>query len=366
MLYNEQDHEHQPIFFLDLAEVERKYCLIQHLLPNCKIHYAVKCCFDEGVIKRLNEIGSQFDVATLGEVNLLSDLGVSMSKCIHTHPIKTQKEIKQAMAAGITTFVIENEAELQKFESIKSDVKLLLRLGFSNEDAAFDLSNKYGLLPDNAVQFIITAQAAGYKIEGLCFHVGSQMRSNQMYLKALSICKDIFTELAQVGIDLTTLDIGGGFPYFKDETETSLHDFFDPINTYLKEHFSSVNCLAEPGRFIMASAGHLFLQVIGVAMRNEKYYYHLNDGVYGCISSIFFDIFNISNQLRCINKEGEELFPSTLLGPTCDSVDTIAKDVLLPLLSIGDIIRISDCGAYCLATKTNFNLVEPVKIIYIQ
>jgi ornithine decarboxylase len=356
------------LFIINRAEVRNRYQLIQELLPSCTHYFAVKSCPQKSVVEEINNVNGYFDIASSGEIKLLQDAGIDMKNCIHTHPIKPKNEILKAIDAGITTFVIDNEDELLKFDSYKANIKLLLRLSFSNSDAKIDLSSKFGIEPKHTLAFIIKAVMQGYQIQGLCFHVGSQMPSNDMYLKALDVCNEIFSEAKHIGIHLNTIDIGGGFPFFADQTDEELHDFYHPIDQYLQTYFKGVNCMAEPGRFISTPVATLICKVVGKSIRNKQYNYYLNEGVYGCLSNKIFDFYDLKDMYipSTRNQKNAITFASTLFGPTCDSIDVIAAQYELPELQIDDMILFGNMGAYTIASTTDFNMLGQSQVINID
>lgn len=363
---NEEDED--AVFIINRSEIRERYRLIKSLLPACQHHYAVKACPLDVVIEEIAALDGCFDVASQGEIKLLLKNEVSISKCIHTHPIKKKKEIQFALEAGITRFVVDNMDELEKFSKYKDQVELMLRLSFSNNDATIDLSSKFGIKPNEAFGFVAKASTLGYKICGLCFHVGSQMPSNIQYLKALEVCKNLYEEASEIGIHFSILDIGGGFPFFKSQSKGELQQFFEPINTYLETHFAHVQCIAEPGRFISAPIATLICQVIGKNYNKSSFTYYLNDGLYGCLSNKIFDFYNLSEMTaysNCIRKEGDT-FKTTLFGPTCDSIDKLCDDIEMPELEVGDTVVFDNIGAYSIASTTNFNMLGITKILILD
>ncbi|MBP6456321.1 MAG: hypothetical protein KA275_06280, partial [Chitinophagaceae bacterium] len=360
--------DEDAVLVINKSEIKNRFNLLQNLLPICKHHFAIKSCPQNVMLEEWNSLGGHFDIASNGEIELLKNLKVDITKCIHTHPIKKTSEIKFSIEQGVKTFVVDNEVELLKFEPYKDNVNLMLRLSFSSSDATIDLSSKYGMMPNNALKFISNAIIQGYQIVGICFHVGSQMKSNVQYLKALNTCKEIYEDLASIGIELKILDIGGGFPFHEYETIEELEAFFNPINNFLETHFSSVTCFSEPGRFVSSSIATLVCSVIGKSKTTSNIKYYLNEGVYGCLSNKVFDFYDMSQMNIFPNQVIQEnkIFTSTFFGPTCDSFDKIIDQLPLPELAIGDNIVFKNLGAYTIASATNFNLLGNINIIIID
>jgi ornithine decarboxylase len=365
----EQDVSNEDaVLVISKSTLRSRFELLQTLLPACQHYFAIKSCPLPVIIEEWNNFNGHFDIASNGEIDLLNKQQVDLSNCIHSHPIKKQSEIAYAFANGIRTFVVENEAELNKFAMYKNDVNLMVRLSFSSKDATIDLSSKYGLLPQEAIRFITNATMQGYEIVGVCFHVGSQMKSNSQYLKALSTCRKMYDELETIGINLSILDIGGGFPYHANETFETLVDFFAPINSFIENNFCNIHCISEPGRFVSAPIATLVCSVIGKSYRNNTFNYYLNEGVYGCLSNKVFDFYDFE-QMQIIPKQAntnKHKFSSTLYGPTCDSIDVLVKQYPLPEMQIGDTIVFENMGAYTIATVTNFNMLGSINTLIIE
>jgi len=185
------------------------------------------------------------------------------------------------------------------------------------------------------------------------------------YLHALDICHVIFTEAKRVGLTLSMLDIGGGFPirHFDDDSHTTFKDIAVQIRKKMKKLFDkNTEFIAEPGRFFAGPAGTLITQVVGRTFRNNKNYYYLNDGVYGDFSGIIFD--HCRYEFKTLRR-GQK-FLCTLAGPTCDSLDTISLNEELPELDVGNVVFTKNIGAYsCASAVPNFNGFQPAKIFMV-
>lgn len=255
--------------------------------------------------------------------------------------------------------MIDNASELEKFENYKNQVQLLVRIAFSNNEAKIDLSSKFGLLPEFAIDFVKQAKEKNFNIEGLSFHVGSQMLNNKIYVKAIETCKTIFDELEKAEIILGTIDIGGGFPYTNNMSEIEIKNYFTPIYKSLKKNFSQKKCISEPGRFISTPIADLHTKIIGKSERNGQNFYYINDGVYGTLSCLKYDFYDLTQIQFPKNQNQKEL--CVIFGPTCDSIDKI-ENMMLPNLEIGDEIIFPKIGAYSNASSSNFNSLPKARI----
>lgn len=344
-----------PRVFLSKLQLSENYRRLGEALPGCQLFYACKTNSDRGLLRHLIDCNALFDVATSGEIDILNDLGVQLndSNCIHTHPIKSVESIDYAIAKGVRTFVVDNFHEVDKLIGKKCDV--LIRISFPNPTVKVDLSSKFGVHPDQFMDLYTACVDAGVLVRGISFHVGSNCSNSDMHVSAIKKCLPFMQTLG-----LRTLDIGGGFPCFAGNTDQPNIDLFcRPIREVLEGSLFEV--IAEPGRYIVANAMYMRTKVIGKAWRNDAMWYYLDDGVYGMMSGVIYD-HNEYNMIapgdRCENVQ----FKSVFAGPTCDSIDVVARYDSYPELLIGDEILVTDIGAYSNATASTFNAL-PLPVI---
>ncbi len=353
-----------PLMVLDCQNVRDQFHALQAALPGVDLHYALKPLPHPAVVSTLLAEGAYFDLATNGEVDLVAAVGVPSARTIQTHPIKRDGDIAHALNYGCNVFVVDNCNEIDKFVKYKDDVELLVRVSFPNPAVLADLSKKFGCLPESAIGLIQYAFDLGIRVKGLSFHVGSQTKSGQKYAEAITQCHCIMLQVVEAGLPaLNTLDIGGGFPVKYTRDVPDISDFCAPIRDALTELPDTLRVIAEPGRFIVASAVTNVAAVMGQAERGGKTWYYLDDGIYGSFSGLVFD--EAKYQIKPLNAEGE-LSPSVLAGPTCDSIDVIREDVLLPPLANGALIVSTMMGAYTACTATDFNFFKRAEVVVIN
>ncbi len=353
-----------PLMMLDCDAIRRQYRALKHALPGVVLHFALKPLPHAAVVRTLLDEGASFDLATSGEVDLVASQGVPSERTIHTHPIKRDSDIRDALAYGCTVFVVDNINELEKFIAYKDQAEILVRLSFRNKDAFADLSKKFGCSPEAAIDIISLAQQLGIRIKGLSFHVGSQSPNPTKYVEAINASAKVVKQVAELGLPaLSTLDIGGGFPVPYSADVLPIDVFCAPINIALAQLPETMQIIAEPGRFIVASSVTSVASVMGQATREGKTWYYLDDGVYGSFSGLMFDeaAYPIDSA-----KQDSERFESVLAGPTCDSIDVISDSIMLPKLNNGDLIISRMMGAYTLATATDFNFFKRAEVVVLN
>jgi ornithine decarboxylase len=349
-----------PLFIIDTARIRSQYRRLAAALPMVDLHYALKPLPHASVIQTLQQEGAFFDLATNGEVDLVRRLGIEAQRCIHTHPIKRDGDIRTALAYGVTRFVVDNPDEIRKFVKFKNRASLLIRVSFRSPDAVCDLSKKFGCAPEAVAELLTLAADLRVKVEGLSFHVGSQAAGPGMHVHAIDVCRDLIEAAARSGHKLTTLDIGGGFPVDYSQRSVPIEEFCAPICTALKSLGAGVRLIGEPGRYIAAPAAIAVSSVMGRALRDGRWWYYLDDGLYGSYSGQMYD--HATYPVEALVPPGAH-HPSVLAGPTCDSIDVVTEDIELPMLGVGDIVVGRAMGAYTWASASEFNFFPRATVL---
>jgi ornithine decarboxylase len=358
------DTHGSPLLVLDAAKVRDQYYALQRALPGVTLYYAIKSLPHPAILQLMADMNAGFDMASSGEIELVRKLNISARRTIHSHPIKRDNDIRDALRYGCTTFVVDNADEILKFLPYKHRVGLFLRIAFRSQAAVVDLSKKFGCAPEEAIAMLDLAVKLGIHIKGICFHVGSQCADAGRQVEAIHACNAIIRSYHDFGAaPISILDIGGGFPVAYDGIDVDIDGYCAPIREALAALPPYVSIIAEPGRFISGPSTTCITTVIGKALRNGLHWYYLDDGVYGSFSGQIFD--HVRYPLE-IFSDDQRRFPSVLAGPTCDSIDLIAEDIPLPELHIGDVVVGQMMGAYTAASATEFNLLKKAKFVVIN
>lgn len=354
-----------PLLVIDCDIIRRQYHALAGALPGVDLHFALKPLPERTVVQVLEREGSWFDLATNGEVDLVRDAGIPASRCVHTHPIKRDSDIRHALEYGVTTFVVDNPDEIAKFTPYRERVRLLLRVAFSSREAIVDLSRKFGCEPAAALDLVALAAKSGIRITGFSFHVGSQVARPDMYVEAIATCGDFIGQAAGRGLGpLDTLDIGGGFAIDYLEPAPAIDEFCRPIRAALARLPEGVRVIAEPGRYICGPAGIALSTVMGRSMRGGRWWYYLDDGIYGSFSGQLYD--HSRYPVAPVAPHAGPILPCVLSGPTCDSIDVIAEDIPMPELAAGDLLLGCQMGAYTNATATDFNFFPRARVLVVN
>ena len=360
-----------PLFILDHGRIRDNYRIFKKNLPRVQCYYAIKANSHPEIIKTLFHEGSSFDVASYNEFMQIYEYIKHFEehekdfyiwdKIIFSNTIKDRDTLRKIRRyRPLVTF--DNQAELKKIKEHCDTAGLVLRLKVPDIGSQVEMGSKFGAEPGDAQHLIREAFDAGLVVEGLSFHVGSQCTNFDNYTAALSITSDIFHDSRKKGYHLNIIDIGGGFPVPYDAKVPEFAKLAAIIDAECRRLFpEDAEIIAEPGRFIAATAASLITEIIGKARRDGKIFYYINDGVYHTFSGVVYDHW-IPN-FKSFKRGKKEV--CAVVGPTCDSFDKISLSEQLPgNLEIGDYLFTENIGAYSIASSTRFNGFEGAHIIH--
>jgi len=356
--------EEGPFYVSDLGVLLLKYEQWTRLLPRVEPFYAIKCNPDVHIMKALLACGTGFDCASKEEISKVRALGVDTDKIIMANPCKPISHLKFARSEGVKMMTFDNAEELRKIKKTFPEAELVLRILPDDSHSVCRFGSKFGASPSVCAELFALAAELQINIIGISFHVGSGCLSVQAFSDALKLARSIFDEGERQGFALNFLDIGGGFP--GTDSAISFTEIASAISPLLDEFFPPhVRIIGEPGRYFAAATQTLAVSVFArrdVSQNEEgaserpKYLYYVNDGVYGSFNCIFFDHVNPHGYPLEEKPESEKNSARcNVFGPTCDSLDLICKDVVLPKLEVGDWLYFPEMGAYTTAASSQFN-----------
>jgi len=361
-----------PIVVIDHDVLRSNYASFRRRLPKVQAYYAVKANPAPEIVRTLYKAGASFDVASLPEFLLVYEnirhlpakerQDFIWDKIIYANPIKPRETLEELdQYKPLLTY--DNPDELRKIKRYAPHAGLVLRLRVPNTGSMVELSSKFGCDTGEAADLILEAFRIGLVVEGISFHVGSQCTNFDNFVQALNMAAAVMQEAAARGHQIKILDIGGGFPVPYDRHVKPLAALAGKINAEIRRLFGrEIEILAEPGRFLVATAATSVARVIGRAVRDGKPCYYIDDSVYHTFSGIIFD--HCQYHLKAIRRgEGEMC---TVFGQTCDGMDTISQSEVLPKLEIDDLLYSEDIGAYSNASATWFNGFAPAKVVHVN
>jgi ornithine decarboxylase len=361
-----------PLVVVDHAILRRNYAQFKRQLPKVQAYYAVKANPAPEIVRTLYKAGASFDVASFPEFQLVYENIKGLparerqqfiwDKIIYANPIKP-KETLQALDEYKPLLTYDNIEELRKIKRYAPHAGLALRLRVPNTGSVVELSSKFGCDAGDAVDLILEAFRLGLVVEGVSFHVGSQCANFDNFVQALRIAAAVIDEAKSRGKEIKIVDIGGGFPVRYDSHVKPFAALAGKIRAECERLFDpDIQILAEPGRFLVATAAWNVARVIGKTFRDGRTCYYVDDSVYHTYSGIVFD--HCTYRVKAFRKGAPEL--CTVFGQTCDGMDAIAPAEQLPPLEIDDLVYSENIGAYSNASATWFNGFAPANVIHIN
>jgi ornithine decarboxylase len=361
-----------PLVIIDHDEIRKNYAEFKRHLPKVQAYYAVKANPAPPIVRTLYKAGASFDVASLPEFMTVYEnirklparkqQDFIWDKIIYANPTKP-KETLIALNKYKPLVTYDNLHELEKIRKFAPNAGVVLRLRVDNTGSQCELSSKFGCATGEAADLIAAAFDLGLTVEGLSFHVGSQCTNFQNFVQALNAAAAVMKESAGRGHTLKILDIGGGFPARYNKHVRPFAELAKVINAEINRLFApDIQILAEPGRFLVASAATSLARVIGKAVRDGKPCYYIDDSVYHTYSGIIFD--HCYYPIKAFKKGKTEI--SAVFGQTCDGLDTISQSEALPGLEIDDLVYSEKIGAYSNASATYFNGFPPAQVLHVN
>ncbi|WP_430447772.1 type III PLP-dependent enzyme [Rhodophyticola sp.] len=360
----------KPTLVLDIDRVEAQYHALAAGLSSADIHYAVKANPARQIIERLVALGSHFDAASRGEIELCLSLGADPAQISFGNTVKRASDIAFAHQAGIGIFAADAEEELEKIAENAPGAQVYIRLIVEASGADWPLTRKFGTSRDKAVRLMNMTRDLGLAPVGVSFHVGSQTRKPEMWADTLDQVAAIWAEALDAGHDLSLLNIGGGFPAFYGDEIAHPTDYAATVMQMVRARFGDApRVMAEPGRGLVAEAGVIAAEVLLVSRKSDD----------DLCRWVFLDIGKFSGLAETIDeairyqfttdRDHEDTGPCILAGPSCDSADVLyeKRPVALPVgLKSGDRIVIRNCGAYTSSySSVGFNGFPPLDVIVI-
>ncbi|XP_075460636.1 antizyme inhibitor 2-like [Ascaphus truei] len=375
-----QTDDRDAFFVADLGDVVRKHLRFLKALPRVKPFYAVKCNSSRGVVQILAEVGAGFDCASKTEIEMVQGIGVQPERIIYANPCKQISQIKFAAKHGVTMMTFDNEVELSKVSRNHPKARMVLRIATDDSKSSARLSVKFGAPLKACRHLLEMAKDLNVDVIGVSFHVGSGCSDPKAFAQSIADARLVFEMASEFGHKMHLLDIGGGFPGTED-SKIRFEEIAAVINPALDLYFpegSAVEIIAEPGRYYVASAFALAVNIIAKKevlleqsgsededhCSNKTIMYYVNDGVYGSFNCIFFDHAHPKPILHKKPFPDQPVYSSSLWGPTCDGLDRIAEHIQLPEQYVGDWLLFDNMGAYTVAASSTFNGFQQSQIHY--
>ena len=370
------DTKETPFLVVDLEIIKQKYEELKSVFPEAIVHYALKANPGEPVINLVRDLGSNFDCASIFELNKVLDAGVSPDRISYGNTIKKAAHVKYAYDKGIRLYATDSKFDLQNIAEYAPGSNVFVRiLVEGGETAEWPLSRKFGCHPDMAIDLLVQAKQLGLVPYGISFHVGSQQKDIAVWDAALSKVKYMFDWMKyEEGISLQMINMGGGFPANYISEVNTIQTYAQEILRYLKDDHGDdmPTIILEPGRSLVGESGVLVSEVVLISRKSRtdlKRWVYTDVGLFQGLmetmgEAIKYPIY--TEKMTDRSNEGNVV----LAGPTCDSTDIMYEQANyhLPLdLAVGDRLYWMTTGAYTNSySSVEFNGFPPLQTYYVD
>ena len=325
------------------------------------ICYAVKSNSNIAVLQTLAKLGAGFDIVSAGELERVLMAGGDPTKVVYSGVAKTADEMRRALEVGIHCFNVESESELRLLNKTAAEINKVapvsLRVNPDVDDKTHPYistglkENKFGIDINRA--FDVYQQAAkmdSIAVVGVDCHIGSQLTDITPFIDAMKHLLVLVDRLADFGIKLHHIDIGGGLGVcYQNEVVPSLESYMDALAPLLKGRTETL--IMEPGRSITANAGILLMQVQVIKKNGDKNFAIVDAAMNDMLRPALYDAWM---DINTVDTESENNEIYDVVGPVCETGDFLAKDRALSI-SEGDYLYLSSAGAYGFTMSSNYN-----------
>ena len=334
--------------------------------PGGRICYAVKANSNLFILKLLADLGSGFEIVSVGELERVLAAGGDGKKVVFCGVCKEEHEIRRALEVGILCFNVESEKELEQIqkvaESMKKVASISLRVNPDIDPQTHPYistglkENKFGIESRKAVSVYKRAAALpNIKIVGIACHIGSQILSMEPLLEAFDCILALVQELRDLGITINHIDIGGGLGirYTDDENPPSPFEYLSRIKSKLLEKSGDVpDIIVQPGRSIVAQAGVLVTRVNFIKETSSKSFAIIDAAMTDLLRPSLYGAYHKIEPVDYDENKTE--IECDVVGPVCESGDFIGKKRRLRIVD-GDLLVVYGAGAYGQCMSSNYN-----------
>ncbi|MCY3769421.1 MAG: diaminopimelate decarboxylase [Gammaproteobacteria bacterium] len=355
-----------PCYVYSRATVERHWHAFNDAFgehPH-RICYAVKANGNLAVLDILSRLGSGFDIVSAGELRRVLAAGGAAGETIFSGVGKQPWEIREALEAGINSFNIESQGELQKIREIAAETGEVARISVRINPDIDPMThpyistglreNKFGLSADKALEiYQLASQDKNIHISGVACHIGSQLTELAPYRDALDKILRFTRQLEEKGIHVEHIDFGGGLGVrYHNEAPPSPAEYCGALLEQLELFGKRYPVTIEPGRAIMANAGILLTRVHYLKHSAESNFCvvdaAMNDLIRPALYQAYQEIIEVNRSC------GNTATAYDIVGPVCESSDFLGKGRRLPVRE-GDLLAIRTVGAYGAVMSSNYN-----------
>jgi len=349
-----------PLYIYSAATIDERYRAIDDAFAGCphSIHYALKANSTLAIARRLRALGSFADANSGGEIEVARRAGFTPSQIVFTGVGKTMAELGAAIDIGVRSINVESAGEIERIEALSRERKTRTKIAIRvNPDVDAKTHphistgmkiNKFGIPIDEARQLCaVTRGRPNVQVVGLHAHVGSQITNMEPLTRAAAALVTLARELALDGTSIEHLDIGGGLGVSYDGSPVpGADEYAAAVLPVLRP--SGLEIVLEPGRHIMAPAGALLTRVVDV----KGPFVVMDAGMTELIRPMMYNAFHRIEPVVLTDAPSSSVH---IVGPLCESSDTLGKDREIPRPNVGDLFAVLDTGAYGSVMASNYN-----------
>jgi diaminopimelate decarboxylase len=353
-----------PCYAYSKQAISENFLAYQRALSsrNHLICYAVKSNSNIAVLQTLAKLGAGFDIVSVGELERVLIAGGDPAKVVYSGVAKSADEMRRALEVGIHCFNVESESELMLLNKTAAETNQMASVSLRvNPDVDAKThpyistglkENKFGI--DISRAYEVYQQAAKMdhiSVVGVDCHIGSQLTDISPFIDAMRHLLLLVDRLAELGINLKHIDIGGGLGVrYQNETVPSLASYIDALEPLLKDR--SETLVMEPGRSITANAGILLTQVQVIKKNGDKNFAVVDAAMNDMLRPALYDAWMDINSVEITSDTLKSDYD--VVGPVCETGDFLAKDRSLAIKE-GDYLYLSSAGAYGFSMSSNYN-----------
>ena len=355
-----------PLYVYSGATIAARYRAVDDAFRSYPhaIHYALKANSTLAIARLLRSLGACADANSGGEIDVALRAGFIPPQIVFTGVGKTDAELAQAIDLGVKTINAESAGELQRIDRIARERQTRARVALRvnpNIDAESHphistglQSNKFGIAIGDVRELTRGVRSQnGPDIVGLHVHVGSQIVDLEPLRRAAEALVSLSAELRDDGVTIDHLDLGGGLGIsYEGKPVPSATDYAAALLPVVRD--SGLAIILEPGRAIVGPAGALVSRVIDVKPQaGGKLFVILDAGMTELIRPMLYNAFHRIEPVTLVADRTEVI--GDIVGPLCESSDTLGRDRTLPEPRVGDLMAILDAGAYASVMASNYN-----------
>jgi diaminopimelate decarboxylase len=355
-----------PVYVYSGATIAERYARLERAVGDYphRIHYAIKANGTSAVARLMRRLGAAADANSGGEIEVARRAGFTPADIVFTGVGKTRAELDLAVGLGVHAINAESPGELERISALATARGTRARVAFRiNPDvdagshphiSTGSQGTKFGVTVPVAREMARAALALpGVQLVGLHVHIGSQLMSVEPVARAAAVVCDLARALIAEGIALEHLDLGGGLGIPVGTTNVPM-----PVETYVETVLAAVRptgltLLLEPGRWLVGPAGQLVTSVVDLKRRADGGWFVIVDA--GMTDLIRPALYGAWHPIEAVTPRAGPCIQADVVGPVCETSDTLGVNRALPPVEVGDLLAIGDTGAYGAAMASNYN-----------